>query len=151
MGARRFCSKMEQRNFALLASKYVTFSPLFLCYIVILRLSVYLSPKRVHCHTEEPLVLHCIPQTTHFPSVLSPDSCSALHFTLVARVSCLFHHFNPYFPHFSCDQFPCTMNNGMQYYKILQMRIINNINKVIHDDNECLMNDCLRANELLVI
>ena len=31
------------------------------------------------------------------------------------------------------------------------MRIINNINKVIHDDNECLMNDCLRTNELLVI
>ena len=31
------------------------------------------------------------------------------------------------------------------------MRIINNINKVIHDDNECLMNDCLQTNELLVI
>ena len=31
------------------------------------------------------------------------------------------------------------------------MRIIKNINKVVHDDNECLMNDCLRTNELLVI
>ena len=115
----RFCFKTEHHNFALLASKSVTFSPLFLCYIVILRLSVYLSPKRVHYHTEEPLVLHCIPQTTHFPSVLSTDLRSALHFTLVARVSCLFYHYNLHFPHCSCDQFPCTMNNGMQYYKIL--------------------------------
>ena len=117
--SRRFCSTTKHRNFALLASKYITFPPLFLCYIVKPRLSVYLSPKRVYNHTEEPLVLRCIPQTTHFPSVLSTDSHSAFHFTLVGRVSCLFHHFNPYFPHFSCDHFPCTMNNGMQYYKIL--------------------------------
>ena len=117
--SRRFCSTTKHRNFALLASKYVTFPPLFLCYIVKPRLSVCLSPKRVCYHTEEPLVLRCIPQITHFTSVLSTDSSSALHFTLVARVSCLFHYFNPQFPHFLCDQFPCTMNNGMQHYKIL--------------------------------
>ena len=110
----------EATHFALFQSKIVTVASLFLCYIVefvpILgfALESYKVPPQLHMVKAH--ILHCVPKTTHFPMVLSTDLSSALPFTLFTRVSYLFHHFKPHFPHFSCDQFPCTMIHGIQYY-----------------------------------